>query len=83
MAEGTLEKVGTHRRGKAPLLGQARGGGVDHHRKLLAPERAHAHGFSEGGATLAQTTERCEASCSSRGDWALLVQATGGQVPLV
>ena len=82
MAEGTWEKFRTHRRGKVPVLGKT-GGGVSRHRKLLAPERAHAHGFSEGGATLAQTTERCEASCSFRGDWALLVQATGGQVPLV
>ena len=29
MAEGTLEKVQAHRRGKAPLLGSARAGGVD------------------------------------------------------
>ena len=42
MAEGTQEKVKTHRRGKVPLLGRVRGGGVDHHRKLLVPERAQA-----------------------------------------
>ena len=41
MAEGTREKVCTHRRGKAPLLGMARGGGVDRHRKFPAPKRAH------------------------------------------
>ena len=42
MAEGTQEKVKTHRRGKVPLLGRVRGGGVDHHRKLLVPERGQA-----------------------------------------
>ena len=49
MAEGTQEKVWTHRRGKAPLLRRARGGGVDHHRKLPVPEQAHAYGLSEDG----------------------------------
>ena len=39
-AEGTWEKVQTHRRGKMPLLGRARGG-ADRHRKLLVPECAH------------------------------------------
>ena len=29
MAEETLEKVLTHRRGKVPLLGRVRGGGMD------------------------------------------------------
>ena len=29
MAEGTQEKVQTHRKGKAPLFGRAKGGGVD------------------------------------------------------
>ena len=43
MAEGTLEKVQIHRRGKVPLLGK--GGGVGRHRKLPAPLRAHAHGL--------------------------------------
>ena len=38
MAEGTQEKVWTHRRGKAPFLGRARGGGADCHRKLPVPE---------------------------------------------
>ena len=37
----------------------------------------------EGGAALAQAMGWREASCSFRGDWALLVQATGGQAPLV
>ena len=40
MPEGILEKVGTHRRSKAPLLGRDRGGGADHHRKLLVLECA-------------------------------------------
>ena len=38
MAEGTGEKFGTRRRGKAPLLGRERGGGVDLHWKLLVSE---------------------------------------------
>ena len=38
MAEGTGEKVQTHRRGKSPLLERVRGGGVDCQRKLPAPE---------------------------------------------
>ena len=41
-AEGTPEKVQIRRRGRVPLLERARGGGVDHHRKLLVPERAQA-----------------------------------------
>ena len=40
MAEGTQEKVRTRRRGKVPLLGRARGGGVDHHRRLPVHARA-------------------------------------------
>ena len=31
MAQGAQEKVQAHRRGKAPLLGRARGGGVGPH----------------------------------------------------
>ena len=54
MAEGTQEKVQTHRRGKASLLSRGRGGETDCHRKLPAPERAHAHGLSEGRTALAQ-----------------------------
>ena len=38
----------------------------------------HAHRLSKGGAA-----GQGEASCSFKGDWALLVQATGGQAPLV
>ena len=34
--EGTQEEVWAHRRSKVPLLGRARGGGVDHHRNLPA-----------------------------------------------
>ena len=52
MSEETQEKVWTRRRGKVPLLGRARRGGADRHRKLLAPERVHAHGLSEGGMAL-------------------------------
>ena len=37
-AEGTWEKVWARRRGKVPLLGRARGGGADSHRKLSAPK---------------------------------------------
>ena len=50
MAEGNQEKAQTCRRGKAPLLGRARGGG----RKLPVLELVHACGFSEGRAALAQ-----------------------------
>ena len=55
-AEGNQEKVWTHRRGKAPLLGRVRGGEADHHRKQPAPECAHAHGLSEGTEVLVQAT---------------------------
>ena len=53
-AERTQEKVQTCRRGKAPLLGRARGGGEEGHRKLLAPECAHACELSEGAVALEQ-----------------------------
>ena len=53
--EGTWEKVWTRRRGRVLLLGRARGGEVDHHRKLPAPEHAHVPG-SQGRAVLAQAT---------------------------
>ena len=56
MAKGTQEKAWTHRRGKVPLLGRARGRGADHHRKLPALEHVHPHGLSEGGVALSQTT---------------------------
>ena len=36
------------------MLGRVRGGGVDHHGKLPAPENAHR--LSEGGMALAQAT---------------------------
>ena len=55
MAEGTWEKVGTHRRSKAPLLGRVRGSGADCNRKLPAPEHApSALGLSEGRVALVQ-----------------------------
>ena len=40
MTEGTWEKVQTRRRGKVPLLGRVRGGGVDCHRKFPVPKHA-------------------------------------------
>ena len=43
--EGTREKVQTHRRDKAPLLG--RGGGRGHHRILLEPQRVLACQLAE------------------------------------
>ena len=49
MAEGTCEKVWTHRRGQMPLLGRVRERGADH-------QCVHACGLSEGGAALAQAT---------------------------
>ena len=53
MAEGTQEKVQTHRRGKAQLLGRG-----ERERQTTignpAPERVHAHGLSEGRAALEQ-----------------------------
>ena len=36
------------------IIEEARGGGMDHNRKLPAPEHVHACGLSEGGAALAQ-----------------------------
>ena len=55
MAEGTWEKVCAHWRGKAPLLGRARGGGADCHRKLPSLDCAHACRRSEGRAALAKS----------------------------
>ena len=55
-AEGTQEKVQTCRRGKAPLLGWARGGGAVYHRKLPEPEHVHAYWLSEGKLALVQAT---------------------------
>ena len=34
------------------IVAEGRGRGVDYHRKLPAPEHAHASGLSEGGAPL-------------------------------
>ena len=65
-----------------PLLGRARRGGADHHRKLPALECVHAHRLRGWGGSVAGYRQ-LEASCSFRGDWALLVQTTGGQAPLV
>ena len=49
--EGIREKVQIRRRGRVPLLERARGGGVDHHRKLPAPEHAHARGLRGWGSS--------------------------------
>ena len=79
MAEGTWEKILTHRRGKVPLSGRARGGGVDCHRKL--PELGCVHGpmGSQWVGWLWHRLQRREASCSFRGYWMLLVQVISGQ----
>ena len=53
-ADGTREKVQACRRSKEPLLGRARRGGMDCHRKLPAAECAHPSGLSEGRVALAQ-----------------------------
>ena len=50
MAEGTPEKVQTHRRGKMPLLGRGRRRG-SHHRKLPALEHAHDLGLRRRGGS--------------------------------
>ena len=52
IAKGTQEEVWPHRRGKAPLLGRARGGGVDCHRNLPV----HITGSQRWGAPLVQAT---------------------------
>ena len=50
-AEGTPEKVQIRRRGRVPFLERARGGGVDHHRNLPAPEQVHARGLRGWGSS--------------------------------
>ena len=84
MAEGTQEKFWTCRIGKAPLLGRAREAGPDCHRNLPAPKHERACLWALGGQGSSGTGHgQQEASCSFRRDWALLVQATSGQVPLM
>ena len=83
MAEGTWEKVRAHRRGKVPLLGRPGGGRVDRHRKLPCPSMCTHPWSLRGQDTSGAGHRQQEASCSFTGDWALLVQATGGQAPLV
>ena len=75
-AEGTREKVQTCRRGKAPLLGRGEeeGGAT-----TVGLESHGLRGRSNSGTGYGQQ----EVSCSFRGDWVLLVQATGGHAPLV
>ena len=76
-AEGTQEEVWCQRRSKVKLLGRARGGGEDCHRNLL-----HTSGPSEGRAPLAQAVGVGEGHLAT-GDSVPLMQATGGQAPLV
>ena len=58
-AKLTWEKVQTHRRGKAPFLGRARGGGADHHKKLPSLEHACALGLRGwGGSVQAMAARR-------------------------
>ena len=81
-AEANQKKLWTHRRGKIPLLGRVRGGGVDLLSKLPAPEHACLQALRGRGSSGAGYG-RQEASCSFRGDWVLFVQAASGQAPLV
>ena len=75
MAEGTCEKVQTHRRDKVPLLGRASGGGADCHRSSLHPS-VHMPGGSQRVRWL--WCRLLVAKSSFREDWVRLVQATGG-----
>ena len=75
-AEGTREKVQTCRRGKAPLLGRGEEEGCT---TTVGLESHGLRGRSNSGTGYGQQ----EVSCSFRGDWVLLVQATGGHAPLV
>ena len=76
MAKGTQEKVQTCKRSKAPLLGRARGGGVDHHRKCPALECVHAHRLLEGRAALAKAMGG--KTFAYLGETGCLYAATGG-----
>ena len=73
MAEGTQEKDWTHKRGKAPLLGEeeewAAMGNSLHWSICACPRDLRGWGGSEAGYG------QQEASCLFRGDWALLEQA--------
>ena len=53
MAEGTLEKVQTHRRGKAPVSGRMGRGGLPKGTSCT-PVGAHAHWLTEGRASPVQ-----------------------------
>ena len=75
MAEGTGEKAQTRRRGKVPLLGRGRW--------MAMGNSLHQNVHSSEAGWLWSGYGRRKASCSFVGDWALLVQATGGQAPLV
>ena len=62
MAEGTWEKVWTHRRSKAPLLGRGRGGGVDIHRNLSEHVCTQAlRALSASGAGYVWREATCQA----------------------
>ena len=77
-AKGTEEEVCACRRSKVQLLRRARGGRADHHRNLFPCTH------TMGSQRVGQNWHRLQVV---RGhllrDWALLVQATGGQAPLV
>ena len=80
MAEGTSEKVRTCRRGKAALLGRAKGGGADHHRKLLECE--HAHEGSQRAGWLWHRLQGGKKPLSSLGETGrFLCRLRGGQAP--
>ena len=62
MTEGNWEKIWACRRGKVPLLGRVRGGGADHHRKLLHPSMITPMGSQRrgiSGAGYRQEEDSC------------------------
>ena len=78
--EGTQEKVRAHRRSNTPLLGRARGGGVDCHKNLPA---RRCTGSQRAGHLWCKLWVTRSYLLGLVGDWALLVQASGGRAPLV
>ena len=59
MADGTLEKVWAHRGSKSPLLGRARGRGVDNHRISLSKHKWALRGWSTSGAVSVWQEATC------------------------
>ena len=79
LSRKTWEKVWARRRSKAPLLGRERGGrvtiiGISLYTPMQALRR---------GAILLQATGGKKPLARAMGDWAHLVQARGGQEPLM